>query len=366
MTLRDELVASDAPEDPWLSRELARAFPSPLPERYGDAMRAHRLRSEIIATRLTNRLVDRGGIGYALRLHDADGRAGGRHRPGDRIAWEVHAIDALWDDVEAARGRGPRGRLAEVLLEAQRLATRATRWLLLNRPRPLDVAPAVEALGEDVRTVSGMLPALLHGAGREAFEERVAAWTSQGLPEALARRGAGLQPLAAALDVADVAAATASPIGWRRACTGCSASGCHSTGSTRSSRARGRNNRWEVQARTSLRDDLYVVRRTLTERVLREGEGDDPAELVDAWLAARAEAVARVRELLADVRAAGARDPAAQAVAVREVSALAEPSARGRRRSGRRRRASSRMRRIGSGSPRRPSPRRSDGAPIRT
>ncbi len=88
--------------------------------------------------------------------------------------------------------------------------------------------------------------------------------------------------------------------------------------------ARGRNNRWEVQARTSLRDDLYVVRRTLTERVLREADGDDPAELVDAWLDARGEAVARVRELLADVRADGARDPAAQAVAVREVSALAD------------------------------------------
>jgi NAD-specific glutamate dehydrogenase len=87
--------------------------------------------------------------------------------------------------------------------------------------------------------------------------------------------------------------------------------------------ARGRNNRWEVQARTSLRDDLYVVRRTLTERVLSEARGDDPAELVDAWLAARGEAVARVRELLADVRQSGARDPAAQAVAVREVSALA-------------------------------------------
>jgi glutamate dehydrogenase len=86
--------------------------------------------------------------------------------------------------------------------------------------------------------------------------------------------------------------------------------------------ARGRNNRWEIQARTSLRDDLYVVRRVLTEQVLRSGEGG-PEELVESWLDERAEAVARYRGLLADVRSAGARDPAAQAVAVREVSALA-------------------------------------------
>ena len=323
MTLRDELVASTAPEDPWLSGELARAFPAPLPERYGDAMRAHRLRREIIATRLTNRLVDRGGIGHALRLHDATGAPVDDIARATAIAWEVHAIDALWDDVEAVADEVPAAVLADVLLEAQRLATRATRWLLLNRSSPLDVATAVEALGEDVRMVSGMLPALLHGAGREAFEERVAAWTSQGLPEALARRGAGLQPLAAALDVADVAAATASPIRLAAGVYGLLGERLSLDWLYEIVSARGRNNRWEVQARTSLRDDLYVVRRTLTERVLREGEGDDPAELVDAWLAGRDDAVARVRELLADVRTAGARDPAAQAVAVREVSALA-------------------------------------------
>ena len=88
--------------------------------------------------------------------------------------------------------------------------------------------------------------------------------------------------------------------------------------------ARGRNNRWEMQARTSLREDLYAVRRTLTEQVLRSGGADDPRELVDGWIAQRGEAVERYRELVTDVRAAAARDPSAQAVVVREVSALAD------------------------------------------
>jgi NAD-specific glutamate dehydrogenase len=65
------------------------------------------------------------------------------------------------------------------------------------------------------------------------------------------------------------------------------------------------------------------VRRVLTEEVLRSGDAEDPEELVEGWLDERAVAVARYRELLADVRSGGARDPAAQAVAVREVSALA-------------------------------------------
>jgi glutamate dehydrogenase len=323
ITLRDDLVDSDAPEDPWLSRELAAAFPSPLPERFGDAMRAHRLRREIVATRLTNRLVDRGGIGYVLRLHDETGAPPAVVARASAVASEVFALDELWDEAEALEDEVADERLAEVRLEARTLEVRATRWLLLNRPRPLDVAATVEEFGEGVRTVAGMLPALLHGAARETFEERVAAWVSHGVPEALARRAAGLTPMAAAFDVADAAKATGAPIGRAAGVYGILGERLSLDWLHEIVTARGRNNRWEIQARTSLREDLYLVRRVLTEQVLRSGEEDDPDELVDAWLAARTEAVGRYRELLADVRGAGARDPAAQAVAVREVSALA-------------------------------------------
>jgi glutamate dehydrogenase len=323
MTLRDDLVDSDAPEDPWLSRELERAFPSPLPERFPDAMRAHRLHREIVATRLTNRLVDRGGIGHALRLREDIGAPIEDVVRATAVGTEVHELDALWADVEALEDDVPSAPLNEVLLEAQRLATRATRWLLTHRPRPLDVAATVEELGPSVRTVSQMLPVLLHGTAREAYEERVARWIGEGMPEALAQRASGLQPLAAALDIADVAATTGSPIGLAAGVYGLLGERLSLDWLYEIVTARGRNNRWELQSRTSLRDDLYVVRGTLTERVLRERRGDDPEELVDGWLDARAEAVARVRELLDDVREGGARDPAAQAVAVREVGTLA-------------------------------------------
>ena len=42
--LYDALLDSDVPEDPYLSAELERYFPPPLPERFGEQMRAHRLR----------------------------------------------------------------------------------------------------------------------------------------------------------------------------------------------------------------------------------------------------------------------------------------------------------------------------------
>src|SRR5207248_11707577 len=38
------LLESDLPEDSYLAHDLERYFPSPLPERYSDKMRSHRLR----------------------------------------------------------------------------------------------------------------------------------------------------------------------------------------------------------------------------------------------------------------------------------------------------------------------------------
>src|SRR3546814_2120676 len=45
-----QLVDSDVPEDPYLSRELVRYFPEPLQKKYARAMEDHRLKREIIAT----------------------------------------------------------------------------------------------------------------------------------------------------------------------------------------------------------------------------------------------------------------------------------------------------------------------------
>src|ERR687896_570555 len=59
ITLYAALLDSDLPEDPALAGELARYFPAPLPERFGDRIECHRLRREIVATRATNDIVDR-------------------------------------------------------------------------------------------------------------------------------------------------------------------------------------------------------------------------------------------------------------------------------------------------------------------
>ena len=70
--LFQQLLESDVPEDPYLSKELVRYFPQPLQEKYAKVMEGHRLKREIIATAVTNSMVNRMGATFTLRMTALD------------------------------------------------------------------------------------------------------------------------------------------------------------------------------------------------------------------------------------------------------------------------------------------------------
>ena len=73
LSLYSDLLDSTVPDDPYLGRELERYFPKEMSERYDDALHAHRLRREIIATQLTNSMINRGGATLIVRIADQTG-----------------------------------------------------------------------------------------------------------------------------------------------------------------------------------------------------------------------------------------------------------------------------------------------------
>jgi glutamate dehydrogenase len=72
LTLFDDIVESTAPDDPHFEQTLRAYFPEAI-GRFGDEMRRHRLRREIISTVLANNIVDMGGPTFAPRLRQSTG-----------------------------------------------------------------------------------------------------------------------------------------------------------------------------------------------------------------------------------------------------------------------------------------------------
>ncbi len=211
ITLYAALLDSDLPEDPALGDELPRYFPEPLPERFGDVMERHRLRREIVATRVTNDLVDRAGTTFVFRLREDTGASHADIARAYAVARDVFDVRSLWHDVEALDGSVAAETQYDMLLASRRMVERATRWLIRSRPRPLDIAAEVERYATGAAAVAGALPGVLVESEQEAWRERVERLTGAGVPEDLAGRVATLSALFSALDIIEVAAATEHP-----------------------------------------------------------------------------------------------------------------------------------------------------------
>ena len=73
ISLFKELIDSDLPDDSLLVQDLERYFPRPLQEKFGDAIRRHRLKREIVATSVANSLVNRVGCAFMNEMKDRTG-----------------------------------------------------------------------------------------------------------------------------------------------------------------------------------------------------------------------------------------------------------------------------------------------------
>ncbi len=167
IALFGELLASDVPEDPFLGRELEQYFPEVLRSRYADQIREHPLRREIIATRVTNSVVDRAGTTFIFRLTEETGNGGARRRASAHGGSGDIRAAALWAQIAALDDVVGTDTQIALLLEVRRLAERATRWLLRNRAQPLDIAATTEFFRPGVQELAVLIPDAGHRAPAE-------------------------------------------------------------------------------------------------------------------------------------------------------------------------------------------------------
>jgi glutamate dehydrogenase len=337
------LLASDAPEDPWLARELAAYFPAPLrDERFASAMARHPLRREIIATRVTNLMVDRAGTSFIHRLTEETGAAVPELARARAAAWEIFGLEELWTAVEELDNVVPAATQIEMMLPIRRLAERATRWLVRHGPKPLDVAGTVAANAAGAARLARLLPSLLSASDRAAAEARAAGWVDAGAGKDLAARVAALDGLAPALDVLHVAGGTPMhDAGAFDTTVGALVTGLGEPGEDVLDdvaavyfavgealefdwlrdriAALPRDDRWQTLARSALGDDYAQERAALTAEILRAGG-------LERWTARHRAEVERFLLVVDDIRGGAPPDLATLSVAMREARALSQAS----------------------------------------
>jgi len=323
ITTYQDLLDSDAPEDPQLSREMERYFPTALRDRFSEQIHDHRLHRQITATHITNSLVNRNGPSFVFRLGEETGAAAPDIARAYMAAREIFSMRTLWDGVEALDNTVEARAQTRIMLDARKLVERATRWLLRYRRAPLNVGATISHFSEGAAELSKLIPSILLDGDREAVENAAKRLTDVNVPPDLAHRAANLGPMFSALDITDVANTTGESLEMTAAVYFTLGDRLKLHWLRRHIEALPRDNRWRTLARSALRDDIYNQHASLTEEVLGDTPEDKPAhERIEEWVEANEGPADRTLQVLADINSSGTFDLSTLSVALREIRNL--------------------------------------------
>ena len=103
LTLQSSAEELKLADDPLMESELMNAFPEPMQRKHADAIRAHRLRHQIIATKVASRLVNRLGPSVAFDMTEEEGVGLQQVISAFLVAERLLDLQSLWARIERAQ-----------------------------------------------------------------------------------------------------------------------------------------------------------------------------------------------------------------------------------------------------------------------
>ncbi len=310
LALQEAIEASPLAHDKAMEDTLIAMFPEPMQKTYTKQIREHRLRGELVATELANRIVNRLGLLPAFELAEEEGASLAAVANAFVAADRLFNMRALWTDIDNAKmsettrimlfekvANGLRGHMADLLRAG--VAKRAP-------------AELVKELRSGVDELDKATEALLAGESRHQADRMRRDLVDAGAPDALARRVVhmfemdgviGLASLARDADVAALGLTDAfGDLGVRLGLDWAQSTAALMEPS----------DVWERLLVAGLARDFQQMRLDFLKRLVRRKAGKtDPAKAVEEWASDNA---ASIRQFKGMVGRAKAHTPVAPAV----------------------------------------------------
>ncbi|MBI3228031.1 MAG: NAD-glutamate dehydrogenase [Mycolicibacterium cosmeticum] len=331
LALKDQLLASDVPDQEVFAARLPSYFPAELRDRFGGDIRSHQLRREIVTTMLINDLVDTSGITYAYRISEDVGVSSVDAVRSYVATDAIFKVGEVWHAIRAAGVAGvPVVVTDRMTLDLRRLIDRAGRWLLNYRPQPLAVGAEINRFAEKVAALTPRMSEWLRGDDKAIVEKDAGEFIAQGVPRELAymvATGLYQYSLLDVIDISDILERDAAEVAdtYFALMDHLGADGLLTAISQLA-----RDDRWHSLARLAIRDDIYGSLRALCFDVMAVGEPDENGEQkIEEWEITNTSRVARARRTLDEIYAEGERDLATLSVAARQIRSMTRTSGTG-------------------------------------
>ncbi len=285
-----------------------------------DDLRRHRLQREIVATVLTNRLIDLMGSTFVPMVTRDTGARSADVARGWFVAAEIAGVQELLDRIEKNEASISAAQEHRWLLALERILARTVRWAVENLPAGAEVGEAIETFKAPVAELFEILPSVVLGSQRQSFEEMLEELEGGGVPADTAQKIAAVQFLGELMEVTriskevDIAVADVG-----RAYFALTDEVDFALLFELLSMAAGEDV-WEQRAVQGLMQDLGEARRNLTLALLaHEPRDTSTEELLARFRERNDERLGAMREVLEELLTSDNINVAALTVATREV-----------------------------------------------
>jgi glutamate dehydrogenase len=323
MLLKEDLNIPEITNNPYHNQLLITAFPDVLRQRYTQQMQNHPLKSEIVATKLANNMINDMGVNFAFRMEEETGAKISEIVDAYTVAKEVFDMGTLWESVEDLDNKIASETQLYMLGHMRRSLRRATRWFLRHIDFSQSIDSHIESFQPAFDDLHKNLLSYLDKSEAKELEANIAKLVKQQVPDDIAYRISTLSNMFPSLDISQVAEKEGRPISLVAKLYFSLGAELEIHWFLEQINQQAVSNHWQALARASFREEVDWQQRVLTGVLLGFAPKDKQAEVIlDKWMSRHNGLLERWNHMMAEFKTSSTHEFAKFSVALRELMLL--------------------------------------------
>ncbi|MBL0941188.1 MAG: NAD-glutamate dehydrogenase [Alphaproteobacteria bacterium] len=326
--LGNSILYSGLPDEEFLIHEAHYYFPKPLQDKYASFIETHPLKREIIATMVSNKIINRMGPSFVHELVEKTKKPIEDIIRAYFMVLEIFKIEEIWHDIESLKTPMSAKSQLQTFQNLQQFIYKTTRWFLKQFPSPLNMQMISTKFTKNIEKLSYNLEASLPKNKLKFLEKEILRYQKLGLGRDRSARIAKLEIMASSPDIILIAEKNRASIA--------SIANLYFTVGRRFKfdflqkldKKLKLNNSWEQVAINALSEDLEASQSALTTKILYHHLTHSPLKLlkgeamIRAWTRANPDLTTSIDQLFKEGKATLAPNLGLLTVLQRELRIL--------------------------------------------
>ncbi|MDJ0881590.1 MAG: NAD-glutamate dehydrogenase [Gammaproteobacteria bacterium] len=323
LTYKDALLESDLRHEPYFDEILLDYFPATVRTRFADEILSHPLKQEIIATQISNQVINQIGPGFGFRMREETGANIASIAKAYVICKQVFETDKLWQALQDLDNQVNEQHRYACFRMISGLLERTISWLLRNHPGQLELKILVERYKSDSKRLRKVIPHALTGQARRTYTSTRRQLLKQGFSDHIASELSANVIMASAFDIIETKIAQRSNLENTARLFFAIAERLQLNWIREQISETEVRNHWHQLAIANMRNALHRYQRELTELILQSVKNKrHTTKALTQWMKDYDYAMGRYDQILTELQAIRKLDFTMASVAVSEVRRL--------------------------------------------